>query len=270
MENEITLTVEKLSKKYALESGKHIFAVHDISFSAHKGEFISIIGPSGCGKSTLIKIIASLIEPTSGKIIENDGIDLGMKGNRGVVFQQYTLFPWLDVEENIGFGLQVIGASEDKIAEIVARYVKVMGLKGFEKEYPKELSGGMQQKVALARTLATNPKILLMDEPFSALDVQTRRFMQDLLLQILHQEPRTVIFVTHDVDEAVFLSDTIYVMAPAPGTIIEKVHDKLARPRDLSTEFSEEFIGIKKHIQKIITKEALNLTKLDLEIYKNL
>lgn len=270
MEKELTLTIEKLSKKYTLGSGKHIFAVQDISLSAPKGEFISIIGPSGCGKSTLIKMIAGLVEPSSGKIIENDGIDLGMKGNRGVVFQQYSLFPWLNVQENIGFGLEIVGASENKIKEIVAHYVEVMGLKGFEKAYPKELSGGMQQRVALARTLATNPKILLMDEPFSALDVQTRRFMQDLLLQILHREPRTVIFVTHDVDEAVFLSDTIYVMTPSPGTIIEKVNVKLPRPRDLTTEFSEEFIGIKKHIQKIITKEALNLTKLDLEIYKNL
>ena len=270
MENELTLTIEKLNKKYTMGSGKHIFAVQDISLSALKGEFISIIGPSGCGKSTLIKMIAGLIEPSSRRIIENDGIDLGMKGNRGVVFQQYSLFPWLSVQENIGFGLQIIGASENKIKEIVAHYVEVMGLKGFEKAYPKELSGGMQQRVALARTLATNPEILLMDEPFSALDVQTRRFMQDLLLQILHREPRTVIFVTHDVDEAVFLSDTIYIMTPSPGTIIEKVNVKLPRPRDLSTEFSEEFIGIKKHLQKIITKEALNLTKLDLEIYKNL
>ena len=154
MEKELTLTIEKLSKKYTLGSGKHIFAVQDVSLSALKGEFISIIGPSGCGKSTLIKMIAGVIEPSSGKIIENDGIDLGMKGNRGVVFQQYSLFPWLSVQENIGFGLQIIGASESKIKEIVSHYVEVMGLKGFEKAYPKELSGGMQQPVALTKTPA--------------------------------------------------------------------------------------------------------------------
>jgi NitT/TauT family transport system ATP-binding protein len=270
MEPETTFIIEKLSKKYTLESGKHIFAVQDISFSAFKGEFISFVGPSGCGKSTLIKMIAGLIEPSSGQIIENDGIDIGITKNRGVVFQHYNLFPWLSVQKNIGFGLQIMGVPEEKVTEIVAHYVEVMGLKGFEKAYPKELSGGMQQRVALARTLATNPKILLMDEPFSALDVQTRRFMQDLLLQILRQEPRTVIFVTHDVNEAVFLSDTIYIMTPSPGKIIEKVNVHLPRLRDLSTEFSEDFIGIKKHIQKIITKESLNLTKLNLEIYKNL
>lgn len=259
-----TLTIKNLSKHYILENGKQCLAVQDISLTASPGEFISLIGPSGCGKSTFIKMIAGLVKPTTGTIIENNG------SNRGVVFQQYSLFPWLTVQENIGFGLHIIGAAEEKIKEIVSHYLKVMGLEEFEQAYPKELSGGMQQRVALARTLATNPKILLMDEPFSALDVQTRRFMQDLLLQILYQEPRTVIFVTHDVDEAVFLSDTIYILTPSPGTIVEKVTVPLPRPRDLTTEFSEEFIAIKQRIQKIITKESLNLTKLDLEIYRNL
>jgi len=245
-------------------------AVQNISFSAVKGEFISILGPSGCGKSTLIKMIAGLIKPTHGNIIEEGDMGLGIDGKLGIVFQEYGLFPWLNVEENIQFGLQIINAPENKIKEIVSHYVAVMGLKGFEKAYPKELSGGMQQRVALGRTLATNPAMLLMDEPFSALDVQTKRFMQDLLLQILQKEPRTVIFVTHDVEEAVFLSDTVYILTPGPGTISEKVDIKLSRPRDLNTEFSEDYILLKKHVQKVITKESLNLMKLDLEIYKNL
>ncbi|EKD76340.1 MAG: ABC transporter related protein [uncultured bacterium] len=270
MEKVVTLTIEKLSKKYTSGSNKDIFAVQDISLAALQHEFISIVGPSGCGKSTLIKMIAGLLEPTSGRIIEHGSSDLGVRANRGVVFQQYSLFPWLNVKENIGFGLHIVGAAENKVKEIVSHYIKVMGLTGFEKSYPKELSGGMQQRTALARTLATNPNILLMDEPFSALDVQTRRFMQDLLLQILCREPRTVIFVTHDVDEAVFLSDTVYILSPRPGSIVEKVQVALPRPRDLSVEFSEDFIEIKKRIQKIITKESLNLIKLDLEIYKNL
>jgi len=270
MKEKIALKIENLSKIYTLESGKHILAIENISFSAQKGEFISILGPSGCGKSTLVKMIAGLIDPTSGNIIEGKDIDLKIKKNLGVVFQEYGLFPWLDVEENIGFGLQIIDVPENKIKEVVSHYVAVMGLKSFKKAYPKELSGGMQQRVALARTLATNPKMLLMDEPFSALDVQTKRFMQDLLLQILHKEPRTVIFVTHDVEEAVFLSDTVYILTPRPGKILKKVDIKLSRPRDLATEFSADYIQIKEQIQKLITKESLNLMKLDLEIYKNL
>jgi NitT/TauT family transport system ATP-binding protein len=270
MNNDFTLKVENVSKKYTHGNGKSICAIKDINFSVTHGEFISIVGPSGCGKSTLIKILADLIKPTTGTIIENKRTDPDMKKNHGVVFQQYTLFPWLNVQENIGFGLDIIGASRIMINDIVSHYIEVMGLQGFENAYPKELSGGMQQRVALARTLATNPKILLMDEPFTALDVQTRRFMQDLLLQILHNEPRTVIFVTHDVEEAVFLSDLIYVMSPGPGTIIEKVKVPLSRPRTLTTEFSDKFVAIKKHVQKIITKESLNLIKLNLEIYQDL
>jgi ABC-type nitrate/sulfonate/bicarbonate transport system ATPase subunit len=270
MEKELTLTIENLSKNYTLGNAKHFSAVKDVSFVAEKGEFISILGPSGCGKSTLVKMIAGLIEPTTGSIIEGKDTDLAKKGNLGIIFQEYGLFPWLNVEENIEFGLKIIDAQENKTKEIVSHYIAVMGLKGFENAYPKELSGGMQQRVALARTLATNPKMLLMDEPFSALDVQTKRFMQDLLLQILEKEPRTVIFVTHDVEEAVFLSDTVYVLTPSPGTILEKVDIKLSRPRDLNTEFSEDYIKLKKQLQKVITKESLNLIKLDLEIYKNL
>lgn len=251
-------------------SGKRVVAVSNISFSVSQGEFVSLIGPSGCGKSTLIKMIAGLVDPTSGTITENGGADVEGSSNHGVVFQQYSLFPWLTVRENIGFGLRMIGVAGENMEDVVSHYIDVMGLRGFEDAYPKELSGGMQQRTALARTLSTHPRILLMDEPFSALDVQTRRFMQDLLLQILRKEPRTVIFVTHDVDEAVFLSDTIYIMTASPGTLAEKVRVKLPRRRDLSTEFSEEFVKIKKRVQEIITKESLGLAKLDLEIYKNL
>src|SRR5579864_316658 len=223
MEQIIELQVKNVSKHYHSSHGKNSLALKDISFVAKKGEFISIIGPSGCGKSTLIKLLAGLIEPSSGQILEDDGAVAVMAGNRGVVFQQYNLFPWLTVEDNVGYGLQVLRVPEEKRSPIVEHYIAVVGLKGFEKSYPKELSGGMQQRVSLARTLATNQSILLMDEPFAALDVQTKRLMQDLLLQIWQKEPRTVIFVTHDVEEAIFLSDTVYVMSPNPGTIQERV-----------------------------------------------
>jgi ABC-type nitrate/sulfonate/bicarbonate transport system ATPase subunit len=265
------LRVQDVTKDYPLVRGKTVVALKGMSFVAKEGEFISIIGPSGCGKSTLIKLLAGLVEPTSGKVSgAEDDTPAAKSGNRGVVFQQYNLFPWLTVEENVGFGLRILHVTQEKEKEIVTHYLAVVGLEGFEKAYPKELSGGMQQRVSLARTLATNPRILLMDEPFAALDVQTRRFMQHLLLQIVQREPRTVIFVTHDVDEALLLSDTVYVMAPNPGRIQEKIDIRLERPRDANTEFSPEFIALKKRIQQIVTEESLGLGKLDPSIMERL
>lgn len=257
------LEVKNVSRVFRVATGGTVEALKRITFSVQKGEFISFIGPSGCGKSTLIRLLAGLIEPTAGTLSGEDAA-------KGVVFQHYNLFPWLTVEENIEFGLLVRGVDLKKRKALVSHYVEVVGLRGFEHAYPKEISGGMQQRVALARALVTNPKILLLDEPFAALDVQTKRFMQDLLLQILQDEPRTVVFVTHDVEEAVFMSDTVYVMTARPGSIREKISINLPRPRDLETEFSETYIKIKKRIQKIITKEALGLMKLDLKIYKEL
>ena len=261
------LELKHIGKTYTLENREEVEALHDIDCSIREGEFISLIGPSGCGKTTLMKILAGLINPTSGKLIAHKP---EIFHNRGIIFQQYNLFPWLTVEKNIEFGLKAIHAPPKNRHKIISHYIQVMGLQGFENAYPKELSGGMQQRVALARTLATNPKLLLMDEPFSALDVQTKRFMQDLLLQVWSKEPRTIVFVTHDVEEAVFMSDSIYIMSAHPGVIREKVKVNIPRPRDLNTEFSEKFIKLQKYVQEIITKEALGLEKLDLEIYKNL
>ncbi|MBI2443775.1 MAG: ABC transporter ATP-binding protein [Candidatus Magasanikbacteria bacterium] len=264
------LSIEHVSKQYLLSTRETIDALKDVNFEVHEGEFVSLIGPSGCGKSTLIKLLAGLLKPTAGRVLEYGKQIDGDSHDRGVVFQHYNLFPWLTVEDNIGFGLFIRNTAPDKRSQIVAHYIEAIGLKGFEKAYPKELSGGMQQRVALGRAFATNPKILLMDEPFAALDVQTKRLMQDLFLQILQYEPRTVVFVTHDVEEAVFLGDNVYILAPSPGTIREKVTVNLPRPRDLKTEFSQSFIEIKRYVQGVVTKESLGSVKLDLEIYKNL
>lgn len=264
------LMVEEVSMSYPLARGGSLEALHEVTFSAKEGEFVSLIGPSGCGKTTMIKLLAGLLEPTSGRILEDGREIRGVAGDRGVVFQYYHLYPWLSVEENIAFGLTVRQAPAEPRKKITAHYLAVMGLNEFARAYPRELSGGMQQRVALARTLATNPKILLMDEPFTSLDVQTKRFMQDLLLQLWSHERRTVIFVTHDVEEAVFMSDVVYIMSSRPGTLRERVPIPLSRPRDLTTEFSQEFIAIKKYVQEVITKESLGLVNLDLEIYKNL
>ncbi|MFH0779385.1 MAG: ABC transporter ATP-binding protein [Parcubacteria group bacterium] len=262
--------IQKLCKTYTLANKKSIEVLNNVTFSAEKGEFVSLVGPSGCGKSTIIKLLAGFIEPTKGKILEDGKRVYGISRDRGVVFQYYHLYPWLNVEENIAFGLSLINLPEKNTKKIVAHYVEVTGLKGFEKAYPNELSGGMKQRVALARTFATNPEILLLDEPFTALDMQTKRFMQDLLLQIWEQGKRTIIFVTHDVEEAVFMSDKVVVLTQRPAAVSEEIKINLPRPRDLEVEYSEDFIKIKKHIQKIITKESLSLIKLNLNIYKNL
>ncbi len=264
------LEIRNVCMDFVSSSGNIVRVFDRISFDVPKGQFVSLVGPSGCGKSTLIRLLAGLIQPTSGEILENGEKIRREQKNRGLVFQNYNLFPWLTVEENIGFGLKLGPMPSKQQKDLISHYVDVVGLRGFEKSYPKELSGGMQQRVALARTLVTNPKILLMDEPFSALDTQTKRLMQNLLLQILQNEGHTVVFVTHDVEEAVFLSDVVYIMTPRPGSVRERVAVDFPRPRDLNTEYSEKFITTKKYIQEIITKEALGLTKLNLDIYKNL
>lgn len=267
MAKSYALEFKNVSKVYTLGNGEVREALKDITFSQKHNEFISLIGPSGCGKSTLIKLAAGLNSPTSGQIFEEGGILKHVRKDQGVMFQQYNLFPWLTVEKNIAFGLTLARASQKKSSVIIAHYIEVMGLQKFEHAYPKELSGGMQQRVALGRTLATNPHILLMDEPFSALDLQTKRSMHDLLLRILDHEPRTVMFVTHDYEEAVFLSDTIYVLSSHPGTIQEKIKVNLARPREARIEFSPEFMKIKKHLQEVITQESCPLPKLNVNIY---
>ena len=265
------LEIKNVSKQFKLANGNEVFALKNVNFSVKNGEFVSVIGPSGCGKSTLIKMLAGLTEPTNGQIIENNKNLDKTSEDRGIIFQNYNLFPWLSVEKNIGFGLNLRKVDEKLKNKIVSHYIEIVGLRGFEKAYPKELSGGMQQRVALARTLVTNPKIMLLDEPFAALDVQTRRFMQDLLLQIWSSEKqRTIIFVTHDVEEAVFMSDKVYVLSAGPGTIKEKLDINLPRPRNLKTEFSADFIKKKEYLQKMITKESLKLEKLNLDIYKDL
>jgi NitT/TauT family transport system ATP-binding protein len=264
------LELKHVSKTFHRPGRKDTAALTDVNLSVDQGEFVTLIGPSGCGKSTLLRLIAGLDRPTSGKIIFHDVGAADYVNKRGIVFQEPSLFPWLNVEENIGFGLSVLGKPAAVKDGIISHYIETMGLQDFRKAYPKELSGGMKQRVALARTLATNPDLLLLDEPFGSLDLQTKRFMQDLLLQIWEHERRSIIFITHDVNEAIFLSDTIYVLSVRPATVREKIPIDISRPRTLDTEFSPAFIDATKRLQTLITKESLGLIKLDLEIYKNL
>ena len=232
-------------------------ALREVDLTIEPGEFICLVGPSGCGKTTLLNVIAGFLEPTAGEVfIENRKIR-GPGPDRCVVFQQYAVFPWLTVRQNVEFGLR-LGANRRPAAEtreIVDHFIELVGLKEFADALPKELSGGMKQRVAIARAYAVNPQVLLMDEPFGALDAQTRQFMQESLLQILEKERRTVLFVTHGVEEATFLSTRVVVMATRPGRIREIIPIDLPYPRGAGTKTSPEFIRIRARIEKVVREE---------------
>ncbi|MDR7866440.1 MAG: ABC transporter ATP-binding protein [Sporomusaceae bacterium] len=249
------LLVENVSKVFAGQD-REVTALQHTNFSVTESEFITILGPSGCGKSTILKIIAGLEETSSGRVTL-DGREINGPGkDRGMVFQSYTLFPWLTVAENIEFGLDVAGRPKAERRDIAAHYIAKIGLKGFEKAYPAHLSGGMKQRVAIARALANDPQVLLMDEPFGALDAQTRAVMQELLLSVWEESHKTILFVTHDVDEAVFMGDTVYVMTARPGRIKARIAVPLPRPRSYDIKVSDVFLDIKKEILGLIREES--------------
>ena len=243
--------VKDVSKVYHSQKGDTV-ALQDINLNFLENEFVCIVGPSGCGKSTLLKMICGLHEATSGSIVIKDKEIIGPGEDRGMVFQSYTLFPWMTVEDNIKFGLILKKMPADQQEEIVDKYLKVTKLEKFRKSYPKELSGGMKQRVAIARALANNPEVLLMDEPFGALDPQTKEEMQVLMREIWQIEKPTVIFVTHDIDEAVFLSTKIYVLSARPGRLNKEVPVYLPYKRDLGIKDSEEFRELKEEINALV------------------
>lgn len=251
------LTIDAVSVRFPLGSGRFVEALDRISFDVGKGRFVAIVGPSGCGKSTLLRIVAGLHSASDGTVLAGGEPVHGPSRQRGMVFQSYTLFPWLTVRGNVAFGPSLNGASTAERAAIADRFIQQVGLTGFEHAYPGQLSGGMRQRVALARALAANPEVLLMDEPFGALDSQTRRIMQAMLLSIWQQDHKTVLFVTHDVDEAILLSDTIHVMTARPGRIRRTLAVDLPRPRTLETLTSAPFLALKQEIDHLIYEQAL-------------
>lgn len=228
----IQVDVAGVSKVHVSMKGEPLLALLDVDFQVERNEFFSIVGPSGCGKTTLLNLLAGFEQPTRGEL-RVGGQTISAPGwERAVVFQEYALFPWYTVAQNIRYGLRRKGLPEDEQRRTVDHYVGLVGLRGFESRYPHELSGGMRQRVSIARALAVNPSILLMDEPFASLDIQTREYMQDELLKIWQREPKTVIFVTHSIDEAIKLSDRIAIMAPRPGRVVEIKTVNFDRPRD--------------------------------------
>ncbi len=251
-----SVNVEHVGLTFATRGGGEVVALKDLSLEVPDKQFAVIVGPSGCGKSSLLTLIAGLEEPTSGQCRVGGEVVHGPGADRGMVFQGFSLFPWLTVAKNIEFGLSLKSIPASERGERVRHYVNAVGLDGFEDAYPKQLSGGMKQRVAIARALANDPEVLLMDEPFGALDSQTRAVMQQLLLGIWEREAKTVLFVTHDIDEAIFLGDVVYVMSARPGRFIDRIEVGLPRPRSYDLITSPGFIDLKRRVQANLSKEV--------------
>ena len=251
------IEAQNLSLCFRPKNREPVTALTDLNVTVARGEFVSIVGPSGCGKSTFLNILLGLIKPDSGTL-ELDGMPItGPNQERAMVFQEFGLLPWRTVAANVELGLELKGTPAAARAQRVAELIKLVGLNGFENHYPHELSGGMKQRVGLARALATEPQVLLMDEPFAALDAQTRDLMQTELLQIWERTKKTVLFVTHSIEEAAYLSDRVIVMTARPGRTKDVLPIELPRPRDYEMRLTAEFNEIKSRIWEVL-KEELN------------
>jgi NitT/TauT family transport system ATP-binding protein len=270
----VVLEVCGLQKCFASPQGE-VVALQNIDFAVHRREFLCVIGASGCGKSTLIRILAGLESPTAGEVLLDKKRVRGPGPERGMVFQGYTLFPWLSVKQNVMFGLKMTGHSASEAEPNARQWIEMVGLAKFENSFPHQLSGGMKQRVAIARALANQPRVLLMDEPFGALDAQTRCQMQSYLLQIWRNVDVTIIFITHDLDEAIYLADRILVLKPHPGRVDEMIEVPVPRPRTPEQFISPEFLATKKRLEELIHPPSesagdklptLRLTRVDDEV----
>lgn len=256
----VKVKIDNVKKIYNGRNGEMV-ALNGVSLDICDNEFVCVVGPSGCGKSTLLNIIAGLHKPTSGTIyVDGKEVD-GPGSERGVVFQQYALFPWLTVRKNIEFGLKLKGIKKEEIAKITNKYLKMVELEDFADSYPKELSGGMKQRVAIARAYAVNPEVLLMDEPFGALDAQTRTQLQSELLRTWENERKTCFFITHDVDEAIILAQRVVIMSARPGRVKEIVNIDIPYPRTQETKMTKEFLELKNYIWGKVYQEYLEVRK---------
>ena len=251
------LTIDRVTVRFERKGKPPVVALDQVSLTVADNQFSAIVGPSGCGKSTLLRLVAGLQTETEGRVTLGEEHIRGPSADRGMVFQSYTLFPWLTVQRNIEFGLNLKGVARSERERIAADLIGEVGLTGFEDAYPEQLSGGMRQRVALARALANDPKILLMDEPFGALDSQTRQLMQELLLDIWERDHKTVLFITHDIDEAIFLADIVHVMTARPGRIKRSLPIDIPRPRSIETLTSEDFTRYKREVLALMYDEAV-------------
>ena len=256
----IKLKIDNVKKIYNSRNGEMV-ALNGVSLDIYENEFICVVGPSGCGKSTLLNIVAGLLEPSSGSVYCDGKEVKGTGTERGVVFQQYALLPWMTVKKNVMFGLGLQGIKGKEAEEIAMKYIKMVQLEDFLDHYPKELSGGMKQRVAIARAYAVNPSVLLMDEPFGALDAQTRTQLQSELLETWEKEQKTCFFITHDVDEAIILAQKVIIMSARPGRIKEVVDVNIPYPRTQETKMAPEFLELKNHIWGQVYQEYLEVRK---------
>ncbi len=250
------IVLSDISKEF-VKGKQTIRALEDVSLTIHDNEFVCLLGPSGCGKSTLLNMVAGFDRPTRGRALFAGEEVTHPSPQRAVVFQEPALFPWFTVLDNITFGPKTQGHAESTYLPRARQYVDVVGLGGFESHYPAELSGGMKQRVAIARVLVLEPEALLMDEPFGSLDAQTRSLMQELLLRVWERHQQTVLFITHDIEEALLLADTVYVMTARPGRIKRRIAVELPRPRSIETTTSATFNELKRDLLALIREEAL-------------
>ncbi len=257
---DIKLHIDNVRKVFNTRNGEMV-ALNGVTLDIHENEFICVVGPSGCGKSTLLNIIAGLSEPTSGAVYCDGKKVTGTGTERGVVFQQYALFPWLTVKKNVRFALEMRGVKGPEADELAMEYLAKVELTKFADHYPKELSGGMKQRVAIARAYAAEPQVLLMDEPFGALDAQTRTQLQTELLETWERDRKTCFFITHDVDEAIILAQKVIIMSARPGRIKEIVDITIPYPRTQETKMSPEFLELKNHIWGQVYHEYLEVRK---------
>lgn len=254
----LKVRIDHVEKTYDSRKGE-VVALNGVDLNIYENEFICVVGPSGCGKSTLLNIIAGLLEPTSGAVYVDGNKVVGTGPERGVVFQQYALFPWLTVIDNVMFGLKLQGKSKDEAREIAMKYIRMVDLEKFVDSYPKELSGGMKQRVAIARAYATHPEVLLMDEPFGALDAQTRTQLQAELIRTWQEEKKTCFFITHDVDEAVMLATKVIVMSARPGRIKTIIDVNLPYPRTQEMKMHQDFLELRARVWGEVYQEYLEV-----------
>ena len=259
-ERKVKVKIDHVEKIYDGRQGKMI-ALNGVDLDIYENEFICVVGPSGCGKSTLLNIIAGLLEPTSGEVYVDGKKVEGTGPERGVVFQQYALFPWLTVKKNVMFGLKLKGMKDKEAEELAMKYIKMVQLEDFVDAYPKELSGGMKQRVAIARAYAVQPEVLLMDEPFGALDAQTRTQLQQELILTWQEEKKTCFFITHDVEEAIILGTKVIVMSARPGRIKRIIDVNLPYPRTQDLKMTKEFRDLKAEIWGEVYQEYLSVRK---------
>ena len=251
----VKVHIDHVVKKFNGRNGEMV-ALNGVDLDIHENEFVCVVGPSGCGKSTLLNIIGGLESPTEGQVLVDGKPVKGPGPDRGIVFQQYALFPWLTVEKNVQFGLKLQGKSKEECEETARKYLKMVDLEGFAKAYPKELSGGMKQRVAIARAYAVNPKVLLMDEPFGALDAQTRTQLQQELLNTWEKEQKTCFFITHDVEEAIFLSSSVLVVESTPIRTLTELPIPAPFPRERACLARPELVELKERLITLLRKQV--------------